>query len=220
MPIKRSNVITKSDFEDALDYLGASISTIAQESGIPRAYLSDLKNRNIRLRREYEEKLRAYLLEKQIEFEADEAAPRPAESAAHPSLKSAMVERCHLPISDEYSPEVIEEAMALLEASEARLTALLNQLAPMVDSILSFSGPEFSDETKAEIEEAKKLCIECYLLVRKLRGSRALRMAVVEEGKETIGDRFVEENLPLFMEAGFFQPDTKEAGQEKEKKAA
>lgn len=220
MPIKRSNAISKTDFEDALDYLGASISQVAEESRIPRAYLSNLKNRNIRLQREYEEKLRAYLQEKEVEFESDEDPPRPTTSTTSTSLKSATVERFHLPISDEHSAEVVEEAMALLDASEARLTVLLMEPAPKVESMLLFMKPEFSEKTMAEIEEAKKLCIECYLLVRKLRGSRVLRMAVVEEGNETIGDWIVEENLPLFMEAGFFKPDTQEADPEEDKKAA
>ena len=71
MPIKQRNAITKADFEEALDYLGSSVSEVAKQTNIPRAYLSDLKNRNVRLRREHEDKLREYLVGQGVEFDGD-----------------------------------------------------------------------------------------------------------------------------------------------------
>lgn len=223
MPIKRSNAITKADFEDALDYLGASISTIAQESGIPRAYLSDLKNRNIRLRREYEEKLRAYLQEKQVEFEDGQDAPAAMPRAPHPDLKIGTATRCYLAIAESLDNETVEQAMAAKEANDAKLNTLLMQKAQRDDGLFAglIDEPEFDQATKDALAEFNRLCAENYLLVRLLCGWRALRMTKSEKGKETICDLVTENNLPLLTEAGFFDPEaTAEAAREEEAEPA
>ena len=209
MPVRRKNAIGKADFEDALDYLGASISQIAQESGIPRAYLSDLRNRNISLRREYEEKLRAYLQEKQVEFEGDQNTPASTCRPPHPALTIGTATRCYFPIAEKLPDETVEQAMAMKEINDARLDTLLGQQAQREDGLFSglIDEPDFDQATKDAQIEFDRLCAENYLLVRMLCGWRALRMSASAEGKKTIGDLVNEKNLPLFIEAGFFQAE-------------
>ena len=83
VPIKQRNAITKLDFEESLNYLGETVSGIAKQTGIPRAYLSDLKNRNVPLARAQEDKLRTYLDGQGVEFDdAENASPQHAPASA------------------------------------------------------------------------------------------------------------------------------------------
>lgn len=220
MPIKQKNAISKQDFEEALDYLGSSISEVSKESGIPRAYLSELKNRNTRLRREYEEKLRAFLQQKEIEFE-DGAPPAPAAApqAPHSDLRQATTTRCYFPVDEALDDGAIEQAMLVLVKNDARLISLLGQKATRASFFLGVGDAGYSDETKAALKEIADLCATNYVLFRKLCGWLALSVTPAKAGDETLRDAIIAQHRVQLIEAGFVLPEA-EPAEEVEAEAA
>ena len=159
MAIKHRNAVAKADFEDALDYLGLSVSEVAKRTGIPRAYLSDLKNRNVRLRREHEDKLRAHLEDEGVEFEepgdADQVRP-PAPPPPHPSVETAVVLRRSLSLADSLEDDQIAEALDAQADRDARLSELLRQKIAREEVLLGLAPSKYTDEFKASVEEARR----------------------------------------------------------------
>jgi hypothetical protein len=179
MPIKQRSVITKSDFEDALDYLGVSVSDVSKGSGVPRAYLSDLKNRGVPLRREYAEKLVEYLKGQGVEFDdddaenADGAEPQRPESP-HPRV--AMTEVLYLPIRPEVVADQVRKVFEEIARNDARVSELY------VRKVKRDSGGEIAGRSQDEVRELFALLAWNYVLVRHLTVADSPLEKAPEEG--------------------------------------
>lgn len=213
MPVKHK--ITPEDFQDALDYLGTTVSEIAKQTGIPRSYLSDLKNRNVPLRREYADKLRDYFENEGVPFsdtpDQPAAAAKGANPAAaaspHPRLKTTTAPRCYFPIADTVPDDVVANAMDLMEENDARLVALLKTKAKREDTLF-FGEGEFTDETKAALQEAFALLAGNYLIFRMLRGWNAFGVKPAEEKPATLRDVMFDTFKEQLAQAGLIADDT------------
>lgn len=211
MPIKQRNTITKRDFEDALDYLNVSVSEVAKASGIPRAYLSDLKTRSVPLRRENDEKLRAYLQGQGVEFEENGQAPADDEPGApHPALRTETVTRCFFPIAENLDQDVIERVIGAMDKNDARLNALLSKQAERKKGF-TWPGPacdgERTNATNTARKEIETLFAENYVLFRMLCGWRALNGNGDANGIETLRDLVMADYRPRLIEAGLISPE-------------
>jgi hypothetical protein len=87
--------VTGEDFTAALEALRVSVAEVAKATGIPRTYLSDLRNHGTPLRREYAAKLRDWLIGEGVEFEDDADDPPEIKgkgarvAVPHPTLSHA-----------------------------------------------------------------------------------------------------------------------------------
>ncbi len=211
MAIKHRNAVAKADFEDALDYLGLSVSEVAKRTGIPRAYLSDLKNRNVRLRREHEDKLRAHLEDEGVEFEepgdADQVRP-PAPPPPHPSVETAVVLRRSLSLADSLEDDQIAEALDAQADRDARLSELLRQKIAREEVLLGLAPSKYTDEFKASVEEARRLLAESYFLIGVLRGLRGFTPTAGDAEPETLGELLAQEQAAALEAAGLAPTET------------
>jgi len=187
MAIKQRKSVSRREFEDALQELNVSVSEVAKGTEIPRAYLSDLRNRGVPLRREHDEKLRAYLEGQGVEFEEGRA----------PADDDGRATREAFPISSDIDAEVVERALDAIEQNDARLTILLNKKAGR-ESFLGMEGG-YSGETKRDLVEIRGLLSENYVLFRKLCGMRALNG---KPGAESLRDLVLADFRPRLLETG------------------
>lgn len=221
MAIKTPSVLSKEDFETALVTLRLSVSEVSRESGIPRHQLSHFRNYGDGLKPEQAAKLRDYLEDKGIEF-ADEEEPmperattakneQPAFVAPHPRLEVAQAMRCYFPISDEVPDSVVANALDLMEEADARLVALFKTNTERDSGF--FGSGEFTDDTKATLQEAFGLLAGNYLIFRMLRGWRALNIAPTTEAPETIRDVVLTTFKQHLIDAGLMEAETTEPAQ-------
>ena len=199
MPIKQRNAITKADVEEALDYLGSSVSAVAKATNIPRSYLSDLKNRNVPLRREHDEKLRSFLQDQGVELESDAPAGRrdPANpSSPHPSVEVAQVMRRSLVLDDAIEDDVIATALDAQADRDDRLSQLfalnLEKKKGLLTEFFDEDG-NYTAESKSAISEARLLLAVSYFAVGQLRGLRGFKAEAPEGEPKTIGEHFIEQ---------------------------
>lgn len=226
MPIKQRNAVSRSDFEEALDYLGSSVSEVAKATNIPRGYLSDLKNRNVRLRREHEEKLRSFLEDAGVEFEAADpprrnVAPGRLESP-HPAVEVAPLLRRSLALDDTLEDTAIADALEAQADRDARLSELFALPVKYRNGLEAMFGETvISGDSKKTIEEARRLLAESYLLVGILRGLRGFKAAKSDVEPQTIGDLLMQESDAVLEEAGLVvQPSAPDENDTERKETA
>lgn len=217
MPLKQRNTITKADFEEALDYLGSSISEVAKQTNIPRAYLSDLKNRNVRLRREHEDKLRTFLEDQGVEFESDEAPPGRRSSAAasspHPSVEVTQVVRRSLALDDEQDNDAIAAALDSQADRDAQLSQLLSVTVERSEGLM-FGPGDLKKSCKQSLDEARRLLAESYLVVGILRGLRGFKVTDSKEEPQTLGALLAKEYEAALSAAGLIKQPEKQGENE------
>lgn len=201
MGLKHPAVLSRADFDEAVVKLRANVSEIAKETGIPRTYLSEFRNGDRMLRPEHLAKLRDYFEGKGLEFaDADPVPDRESPSAPHPRLKAVEGVRCYFPIADTVSDDVIARAMDAMEENDARLVTLLKQQVARDDGLLG-SG-DFTDETKAALQELFSLLAENYVVFRMLRGWRAFGVKPASEDPATLRDVLFDTFRPRLVDAG------------------
>lgn len=208
MPIKKQPAVTPDDFRDALEELGASVSEVAKGTGIPRAYLSDLKTRGVALRREYAQKLREYLESRGIEF-SDEASGRDDEDDAqdeppHPKLSQDTAPRCFLEIASGIPRETVASAMKAMDEAEIRLAAVLRSKATREQGF--FSSGDFADSVKEMIQESFALLAQIGLYHLMLAGSKAIRAQDIGGEDQRVADVVVDTFRPVIEQIGFVEP--------------
>lgn len=196
--------ISPENFQEALDYLGTSISDIAKQTGIPRAYLSDLKNRNVPLRREHADILAGYFETEGVPF-SDEAVP-PANlhpssiTSLHPQLGVGFKQEHYFPISNTVPDDVVRNAMNIMDENDARLVVLLKTKIERDEGILK--DGDLTDETKAALQETFALLAGNYITFRMLRGWSALKLKPATDKPETVHDMVLQTFMQQFVDAG------------------
>ena len=224
MPIKQAEILTRADFDQAVVALRLNASDVAKETGIPRTYLSEFRNGDRKLRPEHQAKLKDYFESKGIQFEApadpageSHPAPRGA-TVPHPRLRAAQSVRCYFPIDDNIPSDVVARTMDLLEENDVRLAALFARAAERDASL--FGDPDFSDETKAALQEAFTLLAENYVLFRMLRGWRAFNVKATTDGPDLIRNVMVDTFRARLEEAGLLASAAENASQPAEEPGA
>jgi transcriptional regulator with XRE-family HTH domain len=218
MPIKQIEVLSRGDFDDAVVRLRLSVSEIAKETGIPRTYLSEFRNGDRKLRPEHQAKLRDYFESKGIEF--DDVAPSDNNDDAppnspHPRLKTTTAPRCFFPIADSVSDDVVARTLDVMEENDAELVALFKQNAERNSGL--FGDGDFTDDTRAVLQNAFGLLAENYVLFRLLRGWRVFGVTPGAEQPQTVRDvvfgAFAEhlQNAGLVEAPAPATPETEEA---------
>ena len=191
MPLKAKNAISKTDVEDALAYMGSNVSAVAKQTNIPRSYLSDLKNRNVRLRREHEDKLRTFLQDQGVELESDTPTDQAKTASPHPAVEVAKVIRRSLTLDDALDDDVIAAALDAQADRDTRLSTLFAMRVEREVGLFDFSGHgDYTNESKRAIGEARSLLAESYMAVGILRGLRGFKAAAPEGEPQSIGEHF------------------------------
>lgn len=201
MAIKRTTV-TKQEFEEALAHLGLSVAECAKQCAIPRAYLSDLKNRDVPLRRDYDDRLREFLKGEGIEFDAEADAEAPA------ARKAAVREVRYLwPVDEVVTDAAMQNVQRIIEDNDARLAALLKAEAVRDSGFLGSGG--LKKETEEALQEAGSILAENYVLLRMVRGWPALGVKASAEAPETLRDVLLTHYRPRLEEAELIEPEVK-----------
>lgn len=204
MPIKQPEILSRADFDQAVVTLRLNVSDVAKETGVPRTYLSEFRNGDRKLRPEHQAKLKDYFEGKGIEFENAAGGERTTEAAGaaspHPRLRATQSVRCFFPVDEQIPDDVVAHTMDLLEENDVRLAALFAQKADRDKAL--FGDDEFSDETKAALQEAFTLLAENYVLFRMLRGWRAFNVKAASEGPDVIRGVMVDTFRARLEEAG------------------
>lgn len=212
MPIKR-NTITKPDFEEALSHLGLSVQACAKETGIPRGYLSDLKNRDVPLRKDDDVKLREFFADQGVEFEKASAQRSPAK-------RDVREVRYVWPVAETVDDEALAGVQRIIEENDARMAVLLKQQAQRSDGVF-FGDGSLAKEAQQALQEAGVLMAENYVLLRMVRGWPALGVKAAGDGAETIRDVLFATFRARLEEAGLVEPmDEEPADKGEEEEAA
>lgn len=210
MPIKTpTGAVTGEDFTAALESLRVSVAEVAKASGIPRTYLSDLRNHGTPLRREYTAKLRAWLIEQGIEFDDASAGDAPASpahvaSAPHPRLAVETVTRCYFPIAEDLPAATVAAAIDRMDANDARLLGMFKKPAEKESTL--FGQGDFSDEAKALLQEAFASMAENYIIFRMLRGWPAFDKQPEKQDVESVRDVMFGTFKAVLIDTGIIQP--------------
>lgn len=212
MAIKKQPILTKEDFEAAIVELRMSISEVSRETGLPRHIVSHFRNYGDGLKPEQTAKLRDYFESKGIEFsdEEDTASEHATTSQAaitspNPRLDAALKVEHFFPISNAIPDGVIGNAMDIMEEADARLLVLLKTKIERESGI--FSEGEFTEETKAALQEVFALMAGNYLVFRMLRGWRAFNVKSATENPETVRDMIFETFKQHLIDAGLIEQD-------------
>lgn len=216
MAIKKQSIFTKEDFEAALVELRLSVSEVSRESGLPRHIISHFRGYGDGLKPEQAAKLRDYFESKGIEFsdEEDTASERATTSqgnqqaaitSPNPRLDAALKVEHFFPLSNAIPEGVIGNAMDIMEEADARLLVLLKTKIERESSI--FSEGEFTEETKAALQEVFALMAGNYLVFRMLRGWRAFNVNPTTEKPETVRDMIFDTFKPHLIDAGLIEQD-------------
>lgn len=186
MPIKNPEPISRADFDEAVVRLRLNIAEVAKETGIPRAYLSEFRNGDRRLRPEQAMKLRDFFEGRGVEFEdtADqeheqERQPKRIRQVAdHPSLRAETQMRQAFALADGLAPEKVTRAVDAMDENDARLVVLLRKVTQKETGILGGETDEYTEESKADLQEAIGLLAANYVIFRTLRGWPAFGKAL------------------------------------------
>lgn len=198
MPIQPRRTLSGQDLQAALDHLGASVLSLARDSGVPRYNLGLLRSKGVPLSKAHDVALRQYLAEQGISI-ADDADERPpAQSGRRP------VRFCW-PIPDAVSDDDMQVVLGMVEDNDARIAALLKQRAEKTHPL--FADPEFTSETVAALQELFALCAESYVLLRMLRGWRALGVDASPNEASTLRGVLLDTFRQRMEEAGFIAPE-------------
>jgi hypothetical protein len=206
--IKRTQPITKEDFEAALVTLRLSVSEVSRESGIPRHIVSHFRNYGDGLKPEQAAKLKDYLEDKGVEFTDDaemlDTETAPSVSSLNPQLGIGLKVEHHFPISNNVSEEVIRDALYIMEENDARLMLLLQTKLERDDGF--FGDGELVDDTKASLQETFALLAGNYIIFRMLRGWPALNVQPITDKPETVRDMILQTFMQQLVEAGLIAP--------------
>ena len=207
MALKKPNVLSRADFDQAVVRLRLNVSDVAKETEIPRTYLSEFRNGDRTLRPEHLAKLRDYFESKGIEFEDD---PAPAEDRAPsptgpaPGVSVAAVR--FLTIDRAVSDTTIAAAMDALTDADARLAVLLQKQVARDGGM--FGSGEFTEETAATLQEAFALLAQGYVIVRMMRGWPAFGLAPSGDDPATVRDLIAQTFSDKLAAVGLFKTAT------------
>lgn len=164
MPIKQRDTLTKSDFEEALNYLGETVSGFAKQTGIPRAYLSDLKNRNVPLARAQEDKLRTYLVAQGVEFDPAHSGEPANHSSPHARVQVAPIR--YIAIRSDIDDKHVRLVFNEIERNDE----LIAELCEDED----VNDGDFDEQTQEKMHELFTRLAANYVLVRYLSSTENL----------------------------------------------
>lgn len=216
MAIKKSSILTMGDFNAALVELRLTVSDICRETGLPRGSVSHFRNYGDGLKPEQSAKLRDFFESKGVEF-TDEEDAAPGRSVAiqgsqqatitspNPRLDTALKVEHFFPISNAIPDDVIGNAMDIMEETDARMLVLLKTKIERESGI--FGKSEFTEETKAALQEVFALMAGNYLVFRMLRGWRAFNVKPATENPETVRDMIFETFKQHLIDAGLIEQD-------------
>lgn len=213
MAIKKQSILTKEDFEAALVELRLSVSEVSRESGLPRHIISHFRNYGDGLKPEQTAKLRDFFESKGVEFtDEEDATPtttqggqQAAITSLNPRLDTALKVEHFFPISNAIPDDVIGNAMDIMEEADARLLVLLKTKIEREDGF--FTDGEFTEETKATLQEVFALMAGNYLVFRMLRGWRAFNVKPATENPETVRDMIFETFKRQMLDAGLIEQE-------------
>lgn len=179
MAIKKAEILSRADFDEAVVTLRLNVSEIAKETGIPRTYMSEFRNGDRKLRPEHQAKLRDYFEAKGVVFEDSEDSKEPdPESGAAPAAPTGKAQRSaipfpapafHCPVSADLKPEHVKAISARLEAVTRRIAELLPK--PLAyENWLLIRSDEPAEESRIEHAELVGLLAEEAILRRRLEG--------------------------------------------------
>lgn len=149
MAIKRQEVLSRADFDQAVVHLRLNISEIAKATGVPRTYLSEFRNGDRKLRPENLAKLRDYFEGQGVEF--DDAPPvdavpalqDPLAIAPHSAVAVSTV--CHFPVRADLGRAEVRDVLIEMERNDARIFELFTKKARRAwgdgESFEDFSSP-------------------------------------------------------------------------------
>jgi transcriptional regulator with XRE-family HTH domain len=218
MAIKKTEILSLADFNQAVVKLRLNVTEVAKELGIPRTYLSEFRNGDRVLRPEQLAKIRDYFETKGIEFD-DEKKPTtpdaaPGIASLNPQLSVGLKVEHYFPLSNNIADEVIREAMFIMDENDARLAVLL-QTKLERESVL-FGEGDLTEETKAALQETFALLAGNYITFRMLRGWRALNVQPSTEKPETVRDMILQTFMQPLVDAGLIVADPQPAETEEE----
>ena len=99
MAIKQPKILSRQDFDQAIIRLRLSVSEVAKETNVPRAYLTEFRNGDRQLRPEHLAKLRDYFESKGVEFEDE------------PAQSDSVVATGHVQTTPQTDPDGIQRAV-------------------------------------------------------------------------------------------------------------
>jgi hypothetical protein len=178
MAIKKTVLLSKEDFENALVELRLSVSEVARETGLPRQYISHFRTYGDGLKPEQVAKVRDYLETKLAENGmALESTPETEDSTpvklvvALPNVDAANLRRSsltclHFYISPDIPEQAIIQAVRRMEENEARIEELMGREASRPDF---FGSGQWSGQTEADLQEAIALMAENFVIARLLQ---------------------------------------------------
>ena len=206
MGIKKRNLISKQDLEDALDFLGISISEISKATGVPRSYIGDLKNRGVPLRRESAQKLLDYLVGQGVEFDhaTSHGAPPVQDNSSHQRTVGTVGE-----IDDAFSDDIVLRVRARLEDNEAQILALLKKRIERGGIANLIDNEKIDEESQAYAAEATRLLAENYFLARSLRGWPAFEVPAADQ-TETLRELLLDTFSAALAETGLRVPASRD----------
>lgn len=175
MAIKTAPILTREDYNEAQVTLGLTYAEVGKETGIPRQYLSEFRSGTRNLLPEHQRKLRSYFEDRGIVFEDYEDTPEPTNAVpANPArttaslmpedVRSTSITCLHFAIGEDIQPHALRKIVGQMIANEARLEELLGKKAET--GILS----EWSGETEADVQEAKDLMAQNFVLFSLAQG--------------------------------------------------
>jgi len=176
MAIKKTEILSRADFGEAVVTLRLNVSEIAKETGIPRTYLSEFRNGDRKLRPEHQAKLRDYFEAHGVVFEDSKepdtengAAPAAPIGKVHGGALPFPAPAFHCPVAADLKPEHVKAISARLEAVTRRIAELLPK--PLAyDSGVLIRSDEPTEESHAEHAALVGLLAEEAILRRRLEG--------------------------------------------------
>jgi hypothetical protein len=198
MPIKKSSILTKEDFEEAIISLRLSISELARETGIPRQYLSHFRTYGDGLKPEQVAKVRDYLEAKLSEngmslaTEDEQDHSDPAENYVirtgetpltdldkRDDLARALLCVRHFALSPVMTCDQITAALERMDANDRNIRALLSN--PVESGFLNPWG----EKTEGDLQEVFGLMAENHILFCHLQGRALIGMDTLESTPPT-----------------------------------
>lgn len=174
MAIKKTVLLSKEDFENALVELRLSVSEIARVTGLPRQYISHFRTYGDGLKPEQVAKVRDYLEVKLAENGMTlESAPETEDPAASdlkesPALRSTAIACLHFAISPDIPAPDVLKIIRQIEDNEAQLEELLGKDAK--EAGLFGMGSQWDGETEADMQAAFGLMAENFVLHSLVQG--------------------------------------------------
>lgn len=183
MFIQPRQALTGADLQAGLDHIGASVASLARDSGVPRYNLGLLRSKGVALSKAHDVALRQYLGEQGVEIagEPDHVSDHAPAETAEKSVRFCW------PLPDAVSDEDVQRVLGMVEDNDIRIAELLKRPAERSPGLIFSMGEgDFTDETSEALREVFTLMAENYVLLRVLRGWRALDLAAAPEGVETL----------------------------------